>query len=266
MSAPAPGNAVTDRFRHLAPLARIALLVAAGDLLTKEAAARLLAPAPTVINSWLRFAVVHNEAGAFGYSLGAYTWQLNLALTLSAIAVILPVSRALARVDRSAPRALGLIAGGALGNLASLIASPNGVVDFIAIRAGDSGLVVNVADVAAYVGLAMIVRTGFLIVAEMKRGLRPELGRVDVPVAPALTLIVADREVALPVYSDRADATLGDAPEVEVPASRHPVIADRLTDSADARILSFPVAHRERRPGAPGLADAPPPHQDEAGR
>lgn len=186
---------------RLGILARIALLVAAGDWVTKAVAARLVGGDPVVFSDRLRFAVVHNDAAAFGLSAGAYTWQLNLALTLAAIALMLPVARDLARVDAAAPRALGLIVGGALGNLASLILSPPGVVDFISIStAPHSELVLNVADLAAYIGLAMLVRTGFLIVAEMRRSARPrrtvQVGHWD---AVARRAVLTDREIRRPV-------------------------------------------------------------------
>ncbi len=158
-----------NEHRHLTLLSRIALLVTAGDLATKAAASEFLGTDATVFASWLHFAVVHNDAGAFGWSVGAYTWQLNLALTLAAIVFMIPVTRDLARIDPSAPRALGLIVGGALGNLASLITSPHGVVDFIQVDLQHSGIALNVADVAAYAGLAMIVRTGALLVSALRR-------------------------------------------------------------------------------------------------
>ena len=161
---------VNEPKANLAVLARIALLVAAGDWLTKAAAARFVGPDPVIFSERLRFAVVHNDGTAFGLNAGAYTWQLNLALTLAAIALMLPVARDLAKIDERAPRALGLIVGGAVGNLASLVLSPPGVVDFISIGVGaHSELVLNVADLAAYAGLAMLLRTGFLIVAEIRQ-------------------------------------------------------------------------------------------------
>lgn len=158
--------------RHLTTLARIALLVTLGDLATKAAATELLSHEATWFASWLHFAVIHNDQGAFGWTVGAYTWQLNLALTLSAIGFMIPVTRDLARVDPRAPTALGLIVGGALGNLFSLITSPHGVVDFIQIDLERHGIALNVADVAAYAGLAMIVRTGALLVLALRHEAR----------------------------------------------------------------------------------------------
>ena len=217
--------------RHLVQLSRIALLVAIGDFVTKAAASAFVGTEPTVFNNWLHFAVVNNDQGAFGLSIGSYTWQLNLALTLSAIALMVSVSRDLARIDTMAPRALGLIVGGALGNLASLILSPHGVVDFIAVSFNPrSSLVLNVADVAAYAGLALMLRTGFLIIHRI---------RTDVPVAlhasvheppRVLRFALGDREVELPVHRDLPDARWVDvdiAGDIVRPASHVRPKADR---------------------------------------
>jgi lipoprotein signal peptidase len=207
---------VTESNRHLGVLARIALLVAAGDWLTKAVAARFVGSDALVFSDRLRFAVVHNDAGAFGLSAGAYTWQLNLALTLAAIVLMIPVARDLARVDEGAPRALGLIVGGAVGNLASLVLGPPGVVDFISISLdAHSGLVLNVADLAAYVGLAMMTRTAFRIVAEIRRTAQPKrVAQVSHWVTVARRSF-ADREVKVPVaMADRVQ------PETDVGITR----------------------------------------------
>src|SRR5688572_26567329 len=165
---------VNDQNRHLRVLTLVAMLVASVDWLSKAAAARFVASEPLVLGERLHFAALHNDGTAFGLSAGTYTWQLNLALTLAAILLIIPVARDLARIDAAAPSALGLITAGALGNLGSLALGPPGVVDFISIGFGPSvKLVVNFADIAAYIGLAMMLRTGFLIVAEMRRAARP---------------------------------------------------------------------------------------------
>ncbi len=187
--------------RHMTQLAQLALLVAAVDLTTKYAAVAVLSGAPVEVTDWLSLAVVHNDKGVFGLSLGAYTRQLNLALTLCAIAMIVPVGRDLERIDRWAPTTLGLILGGALGNLTSLILSARGVVDFIAIRTGEaSAVVMNVADIAAYTGLALLLRTTFLLVGAIRREQRP------VPAGPVrmrdLTLVRFDRQVTIPIAAD----------------------------------------------------------------
>lgn len=227
-------------------LARIALLVTVGDLVTKAAAKALLSNEATWFASWLHFAVVHNDKGAFGWSAGVYTWQLNFALTLAAIAFMIPVTRDLARIDPLAPRALGLIVGGALGNLASLITSPAGVVDFIQIDFEQSGIALNVADVAAYAGLAMILRTGVLLVVALRREARLREPRRLTPVRS--------------VFAEKAELTLalrGDAPPAEPVRAVEVTVLDfdRVTPRAASRPLDDVAAKVEpevieRRSGA----------------
>ena len=224
---------LTDKKGQLAVLARIALLVAAGDWLTKAAATRFVGSEPVTFSDRLRFAVVHNDGTAFGLNAGAYTWQLNLALTLAAIALMLPVARDLARIDERAPRALGLILGGAIGNFASLVLSPPGVVDFISVSVGaHSELVLNFADLAAYVGLAMMLRTGFLIVEEIRHAARPSRSRQiqhwatvrhrspverEVPrQVPVADLILPQNEITIPLQAPLSDLTVS-REEVIVP-------------------------------------------------
>jgi lipoprotein signal peptidase len=204
---------------RIAILTRIALLVAAGDFITKEVAVRWLGALDPHMTAVVRFGVVHNDRAAFGLSFGPNTFELNLALTMAAIVLIIPIGRELTRIDPQAPIALGLILGGALGNFTSLVLEPLGVVDFIAIvPAGGRGLVLNVADVAAYAGLAMLVRTGWMVAREMRKGTRvPEL---STPIAhatmgaqePALAQVHAqvralaerrvEREVPRPVHRE----------------------------------------------------------------
>jgi len=159
-----------SRRSPLIPLARLATLVALGDLVTKQVAVLWIGTLEPRVSSAIRFGVVHNDKGAFGLTVGDYTWELSLALTLGAIALIIPVAKDLSRIDDRAPMGLGLVAGGAIGNLVSLLASPAGVVDFIAVqRADGAGIVLNVADVAAYAGVVMLMRTASKVVAAMRR-------------------------------------------------------------------------------------------------
>ena len=107
------------------PLARIATLVALGDLMTKQVALLWIGALDSrATGAAIRFGVVHNDKGAFGLTAGNYTFEVSLALTLAAIFLIVPVARDLARIDERAPTALGMIAGGAIGNLVSLLLSP----------------------------------------------------------------------------------------------------------------------------------------------
>jgi lipoprotein signal peptidase len=150
-------------------LARVALAVVGLDLSSKALADRFLSGAEVEILPWVHLHVLHNMQGAFGWSAGAYTWQLNLALTMCAVIFVFPVARDLAKVDPRSPQALGLIVGGALGNLASLVGPPAGVADFIALQwQPGHAVVLNFADVAAYIGLALIMRTGIRLVGAIR--------------------------------------------------------------------------------------------------
>jgi lipoprotein signal peptidase len=184
--------------------------------------------------------VVHNAGTAFGLSAGTYTWQLNLALTLAAILLMVPVARDLARIDDAAPRALGLIVGGAVGNLASLLISPPGVVDFISVSIGaHSELVLNVADLAAYIGLAMLLRTGFLIVAEMRRSARPSRSTLVQHWTVKGRRSFADREVVRPVAM--ADMVMK-VNEVEVPrpeSVRRTELIDLQASVAEPKVIDI---------------------------
>ncbi|HEX2716350.1 MAG TPA: signal peptidase II, partial [Gemmatimonadaceae bacterium] len=137
----------------------VTILVAAGDALSKGMAESLWANERyPLLGQLLRIELVHNNAGAFSTSIGAWTWEVNVALTVMALLLAVAASPMLARFDAIAPHALGLVAGAATGNLASMATSPRGVPDFLAIAHGQGALVLNVADVAAYIGLALCAR------------------------------------------------------------------------------------------------------------
>jgi lipoprotein signal peptidase len=195
-------------FRNLVPLLRVALLVTAGDLLTKQAAVLMLGSDATVFSSWLRLMVVHNDAAAFGVSLGTYTYQFNLIVKLGAIFLMLAACKDLARIDRDAPVALGLIVGAALGNLASLLLHPAGVVDFIAMSIGGGAeLVLNGADIAAYAGLALLCRTVWRVVVLARSPARAVISEQLAGRSVALRL-VGEREIvrAVAVCADTKPA------------------------------------------------------------
>lgn len=201
----------SPRRSPLIPLVRIATLVALGDLMTKQVALLWVGTLEARASAALRFGVVHNDKGAFGISAGAYTFELSLALTLATIVLIVPVARDLARIDERAPSALGLIAGGAIGNLVSLLLTPAGVVDFIAIqRADGAGIVLNVADIAAYAGVALLARTGVMVVAAIRRtrevpdaDLAVQRGVVLTRLADLELVRVVARDADLPAADDR---------------------------------------------------------------
>ncbi|MCM2392394.1 signal peptidase II [Streptomyces albipurpureus] len=153
--------------RRIAVLFAVALVAYALDLATKMlVVARLEHHEPIeVIGDWLRFEAVRNAGAAFGIG-EAFT----VIFTVIAAAVIVVIAR-LARKLYSLPWAiaLGLLLGGALGNLTDRIFRAPGVfegavVDFIAPK---HFAVFNLADSA-------IVCGGILIVILSFRGLDPD--------------------------------------------------------------------------------------------
>jgi hypothetical protein len=129
------------------------------------------------------------------------------------------------------------------------------VVDFISIGVGThSELVLNVADLAAYVGLAMMLRTGFLLVAEIRRTARPR-GTVQVQHwARVARREFLDREVALPVAL--ADRPVTEAEEVPRPESVRR--AELIDLQVDPKVIDIrphlPLPRPESRlPRAEGL-------------
>ena len=179
--------------RHAGPLFRVALLVVVGDLLTKQVAVWTLAGGDINFASWLRFTLVHNDTAPLGMTFGAYTFHVNWIIKTSAILLMLAATRDLARIDPAVPTALGLIVGAALGNLVSLMIHAGGVVDFIAVGIGhDEELVLNAADVAAYAGLALLLRTGWRIIALARS-----------PARAVISERLRGRDVALRLVGDR---------------------------------------------------------------
>jgi lipoprotein signal peptidase len=229
----------------LVPLARVAALVALGDLLTKQVAVWWVGALHPRGSSMVRFGVVHNDKGAFGLTAGDYTFELSLALTLAALVLIVPIARDLAKVDGRAPAALGLIAGGAVGNLVSLVATPAGVVDFIAIqRADGAGIVLNVADLAAYAGVAMLIRTTAIVVAAIRRNREA-----------AVTAAVAQREIVLTRFADLELVRTAARDDHRVAATNEsPSGRSAVTGRGADREVALRVIHADGAPSRPGRA------------
>ncbi len=150
-SAPVGDARVALHFVGWAALALIA------DLGSKQWAISALTDRTMVLSDWFSLMLVFNTGAAGGVSLGPQTWLINVVTTLATVALVASVVLPLARVDGRAALAMGLIAGGASGNLASLIGESRGVPDFLAQRVGESVLVYNVADIALWAGAAVLV-------------------------------------------------------------------------------------------------------------
>ncbi|MFF0788473.1 signal peptidase II [Streptomyces spiralis] len=163
---PAPAERPRGR-RRIAVLFSVAAFAYALDLISKLiVVAKLENHAPVrILGDWLRLEAIRNAGAAFSFG-EAYT----VIFTVIAAAVIVVITR-LARKLYSLPWAiaLGLLLGGALGNLTDRIFRAPGVfegavVDFIAPK---HFAVFNLADSA-------IVCGGILIVLLSFRGLDPD--------------------------------------------------------------------------------------------
>jgi lipoprotein signal peptidase len=155
---------------HGATFAAMTALVAYGDLVTKWLAVALWTGETHPLAAGLRIQVVYNSLGAFGTPLGHLTWHINVATTVMAVLLSFAVSGRLAALDATAPATLGLVAGAGMGNLASLVGSSAGVPDFLAVSDGNGGaLVLNLADVAAYLGIVCCLRLAWTVIRGVRR-------------------------------------------------------------------------------------------------
>ncbi|MFL6204659.1 MAG: signal peptidase II [Acidimicrobiales bacterium] len=142
--------------RHLGTFFGAAAVVAVLDQLTKQWALRALADGPTDLVGSLRLNLVFNDRAAFSLGLGSTTAIALIGCTLVVVLVVMGVRAE----QRGWALGLGIILGGALGNLADR-AFRNGdgflggrVVDMVDLQWWP---VFNLADVALWVGIAVLL-------------------------------------------------------------------------------------------------------------
>lgn len=138
------------RWPLLVGVASATLLV---DQAAKVAALRLLSDhlphrAP---GTWLYFTLARNPGGAFGILPQAAVY-LTVASALVAVAILL-YARTVVRHSALLAAALGMLLGGAVGNLVDRLRLGH-VIDFIDLRVWP---VFNVADIAVTLGVALVV-------------------------------------------------------------------------------------------------------------
>ena len=138
----------------------VALTFFVTDLVTKWWAVGALAPAHTrhaVFGEWLTFTLLYNPGAAFGLHVGDWSRWIFMALTVGAVFVLTRMYRETAEGDAVKLTALGMILGGACGNLVDRIRSGQGVVDFIDVGIGDHRWpTFNVADVGVSCGAVLL--------------------------------------------------------------------------------------------------------------
>ena len=132
----------------------------AGTVLLLDAVTKVIAEASLlrgagvpVIGDWFQLRLVYNQGAAFGLHLGPFSRWIFLAVAAAAVIFLARMSATGPAGDRFRQLALGLVAGGAAGNLVDRVKSGRGVVDFFDVGIGDLRWpTFNVADVAVTCG------------------------------------------------------------------------------------------------------------------
>jgi signal peptidase II len=158
----APGPPPSRPRTRVLLLGGIAALVLAADVLTKVAAvARLEGVGPVkLLGGAVYLVLVRNPGAAFSLATG-YTWVLSL-VAVAVVVVIVRIARRLRSTGWAI--ALGLVLGGALGNLTDRIFREPGplqghVVDVVSLFAPDGSIwpVFNLADSSIVTGGVLLV-------------------------------------------------------------------------------------------------------------
>ena len=135
-------------------------LVVALDVVSKYIAHTLLVPRQVprdLLGDVVRLTLHYNPGAAFGFHVGPWSRWVFLALTVVALWVLGRLYRATQQRDRAKALALGLVCGGAVGNLINRLWSPAGVVDFIDVGIGNMRWpTFNVADIGVSVGAFLL--------------------------------------------------------------------------------------------------------------
>jgi signal peptidase II len=156
-----------------------ALVVILVDLITKIVAEAVLLRTPgiSVLGDWFQLRLVYNQGAAFGLHLGPYSRWIFLTVAIVAVVVLRRMSRTSPPGDWFRQLALGLVAGGAAGNLVDRIRSTRGVVDFLDVGVGALRWpTFNVADIAVSCGAIALVVSMW----------REDVRQAEPPVAPVL--------------------------------------------------------------------------------
>jgi signal peptidase II len=131
------------------------LTVLALDIATKYWAESALVrhSGRSVFGEWFQLRLVYNPGAAFGLDLGPFSRWIFMGVAIVAVVALFRMSVHAETGDWFRQLALGLVSGGALGNLIDRVRSSQGVVDFL-----DLGVnawrwpTFNVADMAVSCG------------------------------------------------------------------------------------------------------------------
>jgi signal peptidase II len=139
-----------DRRLYWAALASVVIADFSTKLLAEQKLLHLPRP---VFGDWFQLRLVYNPGAAFGLDVGPYSRWIFFTVAIIAVIVLYRMSRQAGAGDRFRQLALGLVSGGALGNLVDRIRSGQGVVDFLDVGIGSYRWpTFNVADMAVSCG------------------------------------------------------------------------------------------------------------------
>jgi len=149
----------------------MAVLIVVLDLWTKNIATNSLTLyRPEALTSWLNMTLAHNYGAAFSFLSDAGGWQRWLFTGLASVVTLVLIVwlfRLQAR-EKMTAAALGLIIGGAVGNLIDRI-NHGYVVDFIDVYYRDwHWPAFNLADSAITCGVALLIIDGLFLSASTK--------------------------------------------------------------------------------------------------
>jgi signal peptidase II len=137
----------------------LAAFVVGLDIATKAMAVSALSRGipRDIVGSVVKLVLVYNPGAAFGLWFGPNSRWIFLGLTACALYVLAKLYRATVPGDMLRTVAIGLVCGGAIGNLFDRLRSSNGVVDFIDIGVGyHRWPTFNVADMAVTTGAILL--------------------------------------------------------------------------------------------------------------
>ena len=133
--------------------------VVAGDFISKRMAESTLLPHEprAVAGEWIRLTLTYNTGAAMNVSLGGFS-RIGFSIVAAImVGVLFRMYRSAHRRDAWQALALGLITGGALGNLIDRLRSARGVVDFIDVGTANWRFwTFNVADSGVTIGAVLL--------------------------------------------------------------------------------------------------------------
>jgi signal peptidase II len=142
------------------------------DLLTKAVVEKMFDHGRVVplLGESVQLRLVYNPGAAFGLDLGPGSRWVFLAVALVAVAALTRMAWRTDAADRFRLLALGLVAGGAAGNLVDRVRSPLGVVDFLDLGIGALRWpTFNVADIGVSCGAVALAISLWLEDARRER-------------------------------------------------------------------------------------------------